>query len=221
MTQEVDPAEAAVVRQVFELRASGLGQKAIAKRLNAEGAPAPRAQQGRPQAWCPSSVRAVLFRERYRGVLVWNRTRKRDRWGQRRRTQNWNFVGPFKKMTFASRMQHQIYWGPLRKPVEWSLKTVLAPWAYVASVLYHDTFWYPTKGRPVMREVLGSDWGRLFQAWEQTTPDAHGYPVADGPGAGVRLTGLRAMATSFGILGTSRKHRSSPTSGEVTTDARP
>ena len=25
--------------------------------------------------------------------------------------QNWNFVGPFKKMTFASRMQHQIYWG--------------------------------------------------------------------------------------------------------------
>jgi len=26
-------------------------------------------------------------------------------------TQNWNFVGPFEKMTFASRMQHQIYWG--------------------------------------------------------------------------------------------------------------
>ena len=120
-------------------------------------------------------------------------------------SQNWNFVGPFKKMTFASRMQHQIYWGPLRKPVEWSLKTVLAPWAYLASVLYHDTFWYPTKGRSVMREVLGSNWGRLFQAWERTTPDAHGYPVADGPGAGVRLTGLRAMATSFGILGTCLK----------------
>ena len=37
-------------------------------------------------------------------------------------------------MTFASRMQHLIYWGPLRKPIEWSLKTVLAPWAYIASV---------------------------------------------------------------------------------------
>jgi long-chain acyl-CoA synthetase len=28
-------------------------------------------------------------------------------------------------MTFASRMQHKIYWGPLKKPIEWSLKTVL------------------------------------------------------------------------------------------------
>ena len=119
--------------------------------------------------------------------------------------QNWHFDGPFKKMTFASSMQHKIYWGPLRKPVEWSLKTVLAPWAYLASVLYHDTFWYPTKGRSVMREVLSSDWGRLFQSWEKTTPDAHGYPVGDGPGAGVRRTGLRAMATSFGILGTCLK----------------
>ena len=86
VTQEVDSAEAVVVRQVFELCANGLGQKAIAKHLNAEGARAPRAQQGRPRAWAPSSVREVLYRERYRGVIVWNRTRKRDRWGQSRRT---------------------------------------------------------------------------------------------------------------------------------------
>ena len=49
-------------------------------------------------------------------------------------------------MTFASRMQHKIYWGPLKKPIEWSLKTVLAPWAYMASVVYHDSFWYPVHG---------------------------------------------------------------------------
>ena len=116
--------------------------------------------------------------------------------------QNWHFVGPFKKMTFASRMQHKIYWGRLRKPLEWSLKTVLAPWAYLASVLYHDTFWYPTKGRSVMREVLDSAWGRLFRGWEQATADDHGYQVPDGPGASVRRTGLRALLTSFGILGT-------------------
>ena len=118
--------------------------------------------------------------------------------------ENWHFEGPFKKMTFASKMQHKIYWGSLRKSVEWSLKTVFAPWAYMASVLYHDTFWYPTKGRPVMREVLGSVWGRLFQAWERTTatPDERGYPVAEGEAAGVRRTGLRALLTSFGILGT-------------------
>ena len=122
-------------------------------------------------------------------------------------SENWHFEGPFKKMTFASKMQHKIYWGPLRKPIEWSLKTVLAPWAYMASVLYHDTFWYPTKGRQVMREVLGSVWGRLFQAWEQTvpTPDGRGYPVAEGPGAGVRRTGLKALLTSFGILRTCLK----------------
>ena len=24
---------------------------------------------------------------------------------------SWDFVGPFKEMTFASRMQHKIYWG--------------------------------------------------------------------------------------------------------------
>src|SRR5688572_2025256 len=31
------------------------------------------------------SVRAILYRECYRGVLVWNKTQKRDRWGQKRR----------------------------------------------------------------------------------------------------------------------------------------
>src|SRR6478672_5151984 len=28
--------------------------------------------------------------------------------------QNWHFDGPFRKMTFASRMQHKIYWGPVK-----------------------------------------------------------------------------------------------------------
>ena len=80
--------------------------------------------------------------------------------------ENWHFVGPFKKMTFASRMQHLIYWGPLKKPVEWSLKTVLAPWSYAASVLYHDTFWYPSH-QAVVRDILHSEWGRLFHNWEK------------------------------------------------------
>ncbi len=62
--------------------------------------------------------------------------------------ENWRFRGPFEKMTFASRMQHKIYWGPLKKPIEWSLKTVLAPWSYLASVAYHDSIWYPLIGAP-------------------------------------------------------------------------
>ena len=82
--REVDDTQAAVVRRIFELCAKGYGKVAIAKRLNAEAAPAPRAQQGRPHAWAPSSVRAVLYRELYRGEIIWNRTKKRDTWGVKR-----------------------------------------------------------------------------------------------------------------------------------------
>ena len=115
--------------------------------------------------------------------------------------ENWKFVGPFQRMTFASRMQHKIYWGPLRKPLEWSLKTILAPWAYLASVLYHDSFWYPMKGRSAMKNVLTSNWSRLFDKWDQTAVDIDGYQVEDGPQVKIRRSGLRALLTSFGILG--------------------
>jgi hypothetical protein len=80
--------------------------------------------------------------------------------------ENWHFQGPFKKMTFASRMQHKIYWGPLKKPLEWSLKTILAPWSYIASVLYHDFFWYPSN-RNRLGAALQSQWGKLFASWEK------------------------------------------------------
>ena len=74
-------------------------------------------------------------------------------------------------------MQHKIYWGPLKKPVEWSLKTVLAPWSYLASVFYHDTIWYPFIGEKRVKAALASDWGRLFRNWETLTPDAQGFPA--------------------------------------------
>jgi uncharacterized protein (DUF362 family) len=119
--------------------------------------------------------------------------------------ENWHFVGPFQKMTFASRMQHKIYWGPLKKPLEWSLKTVLAPWSYIASVLYHDSFWYPLVGRRKMRQVLASGWGRLFRNWEQVTPDEYGFPILGEAPAEIRRTGLRAFWRSLGILWTSIK----------------
>jgi hypothetical protein len=34
------------------------------------------------QGWASSTVRAVLQRETYRGVVVWNKTRKRNAWGK-------------------------------------------------------------------------------------------------------------------------------------------
>jgi uncharacterized protein (DUF362 family) len=89
--------------------------------------------------------------------------------------ENWHFVGPFREMTFASRMQHRIYWGPLKRWIEWSLKTWLAPWAYIASVLYHDAFWYPFLGRRRVDAVLRSEWGRLFASWGKVTADERGF----------------------------------------------
>lgn len=76
-------AEAAVVRRIFELSASGLGTRQIAHRLNAEDAPSPKPRRaGRLQAWDPATIYAMLTRLLYRGELVWNRTRKRNAWGE-------------------------------------------------------------------------------------------------------------------------------------------
>jgi hypothetical protein len=82
--REIDSDEATIVRRIFELTAAGYGRKRIVLALNAEGLPAPRVQRGRPVAWCPSSVTEALHRELYRGVIVWNQSRKRNAWGERR-----------------------------------------------------------------------------------------------------------------------------------------
>lgn len=119
--------------------------------------------------------------------------------------ENWHFDGPFKKMTFASRMQHKIYWGPLKKPLEWSLKTILAPWAYVASVIYHDSIWYPFVAENRMRKIAKSEWGRLFQGWEHTVSDDKGFPDVGQDDLVVQRTGLKATVKSLGILGTAIK----------------
>ncbi|NQT93329.1 MAG: DUF362 domain-containing protein [Lentisphaerae bacterium] len=120
--------------------------------------------------------------------------------------ENWHFAGPFKKMTFASRMQHKIYWGGLRRPVEWSLRTFLAPWAYIASVLYHDTFWYPTH-QQIVNDLLTSDWGRLFNNWEKLEIPP-GIVVTDGwdrvgeAPAALKKQSMALFLKSMRILGT-------------------
>ncbi|TAL17279.1 DUF362 domain-containing protein [bacterium] len=118
----------------------------------------------------------------------------------------WNFTGPFKKMTFASKMQHLIYWGPLKGPVEWSLKTFLAPWSYIASVLYHDMYWYPANYERV-KKVLESPWGKLFQNWEEKAIDpndltAKGWSDVGETGAMLDKTTAKMIRDAFGVLGT-------------------
>ncbi len=82
VVREVDPEEAAIVVRIFEMCRDGKGAARICQALNTEGARAPRAQQGRPKGWVPSSIRAVLHRTAYRGELLWGVGQKRDGWGQ-------------------------------------------------------------------------------------------------------------------------------------------
>ncbi|MCD6498795.1 MAG: DUF362 domain-containing protein [Deltaproteobacteria bacterium] len=115
--------------------------------------------------------------------------------------QNWHFRGPFEKMTFAAKMQHQIYWGHLKKPIEWSLKSWLAPWSYLASVLYHDVYWYPLRGKSPLTETLNSEWGRLFANWRDLTPDDRGFTdVGPAPDHLERSTS-KQMLTGIRLLG--------------------
>jgi site-specific DNA recombinase len=85
--REVNDVEAAVVRRIFALYDAGEGLKRIAKMLTQEGAAAPkhfrRADGLAPVVgWASSTVRSVLTRETYRGVVIWNKTRKRNASGK-------------------------------------------------------------------------------------------------------------------------------------------
>ena len=115
---------------------------------------------------------------------------------------NWHFEGPFKQMTFAARMQHKIYWGKLKTLMEWSLKTWLAPWAYIASVVYHDLFWYPFHGKGRVENVFRSDWGRLFHNWENLTPDDRGWRDMGAQPPGVVRSVASLLGTGLKVLWT-------------------
>ncbi len=86
VTRRINDAEAVVVRRIFDLCAAGQGLRTIAKTLNEDRVPTPRAQQGRPSAWISTSIRELLYRDLYRGLVVWNKTRKRNTWGLEKRS---------------------------------------------------------------------------------------------------------------------------------------
>lgn len=67
--------------------------------------------------------------------------------------------------TLASRGQKLIYWGPLKPLEKLLLQTIIAPWSYVASRLYHDVYWFNFHGRRRARAALQTKWGRLFSSY--------------------------------------------------------
>src|SRR5215467_7140516 len=69
--------QGAIVRRIFSDYVAGDSIKTIAKRLNAERIPSPSPYRGqRHPSWAPSALSVMLHNDRYRGVVVWNRTRK-------------------------------------------------------------------------------------------------------------------------------------------------
>ena len=70
-------AEVQIVLRIYEMRAAGKSLNMIAKLLNAENIPPPSNSRGRGvPSWGPSCLFAMLRNERYRGRIIWGRTRK-------------------------------------------------------------------------------------------------------------------------------------------------
>ena len=76
---------------------------------------------------------------------------------------NFNFQKA--KNTIASYGQKLIYWGPLKPLEKFLLRTVLTPWSYAASVVFHDWIWRPFVGKQRTKKIMKSSWGKLFQRY--------------------------------------------------------
>ena len=65
---QIDEEEAAVVRRIFRMSASGLSLKLMAKELNADGIPPPRGTKKKTKpSWVYTAIREMLRRDIYRG----------------------------------------------------------------------------------------------------------------------------------------------------------
>ena len=76
-----------------------------------------------------------------------------------------NFSFQEAKNTIASYGQKLIYWGPFKPLEKFLLRTVLTPWSYVASVIFHDWIWHPFIGKQRTKKIMKSSWGELFQRY--------------------------------------------------------
>ncbi len=73
----IEPSEAAVIKDAYEARKNGESFYAIANRLNAGGlAPPRRGKNGKRGFWRPATLRRILSNPIYRGVFIWNGSKK-------------------------------------------------------------------------------------------------------------------------------------------------
>jgi site-specific DNA recombinase len=124
----INEQEASVVRHIFRMYLAGFGHSSIAKTMNGDPAyraenrkffggrmpPGPRTGTG---SWAPSSIRAMLYNERYTGKVPYGRLRRVYRGG----TQTRVVAG---KPTFADRPDLRIISEELWSAVQKRLKAV-------------------------------------------------------------------------------------------------
>lgn len=67
--------------------------------------------------------------------------------------------------TFASRVGRLMWYGPLKRFQRLFFHTPIVYFFVLGSIAYHDWFWYPIKGRKVVKDWLESPWGRLFTTY--------------------------------------------------------
>ncbi len=77
----INEPEAKIVREIFQRYADGDGLRMIAQDLQKRGIPAPRAGRRGTGVWSYSSIREMLRRDRYRGVIIWGKHEKTYRGG--------------------------------------------------------------------------------------------------------------------------------------------
>jgi len=75
---KINEAEAKVIRRIFTLRRQGQSYLTISRTLAEDRLPTPSGLG----EWSPSTVRAILFRPIYKGLVVWG---KKDSWNETRR----------------------------------------------------------------------------------------------------------------------------------------
>jgi hypothetical protein len=69
------------------------------------------------------------------------------------------------KKSFVIMGDQMLRKGWLRPLEKLLLHSPLMFWAPLASNIYHDWYWYPTRGRRFIAEFLNTEWGELWQSY--------------------------------------------------------
>jgi len=77
-------------------------------------------------------------------------------------SKSWNFKVKQSLVIWGDQMVRR---GPLCFLEKIILHSPLVVGAPIASNIYHDWLWYPIRGKRIVRDFMGTEWGKLFQTY--------------------------------------------------------